>query len=1095
MGRKRTKSQASTADDSDDEGTSKRSRINDDKENLVQNTRNALQNYRTVKLRDLENKIHANLRSGKIKKIYLQNFMCHANFEVDLNKCINIIVGLNGSGKSAILTAIAIGLGGKASSTARSTSLKELVKRGEPSATIEITLANDGLDAYEHDVYGDEIIIVRTINANSGASAYKIKSQNGKTISTTRQDLLKMSLCLNIQVENPVLILNQDAARSFLKECDPKKLYQFFIKATQIEAIIEKLNGCFVTAVSSKNQLANVETAMKRYEVDIEAIRQKISRLSSVRSLKEKIEEYKNETEWIRVKLIEQELATSNTNLATKREEVRKISDLINNKEKYEKENRLKIRELGTTFQQLQFESENNNVRHETARKDYETERNKLSGFENIHKSYIDKLATRVMPNIQLLENDIAEHENNPSNVENLRLENEAQIENVEKKISENAAVLSNYKRDFQMFMQTSHDEKENVEELRAHMQREQTKIIQNDQQIHQLENAGKDTLSVYGASAGRLLKEIESMYKQRKFTQLPKAFLGRYIEVPDRKYRQAVETILRNYLTSFIVNCDKDRLVLAEVLKKYNDLQKIQIITTEFVNKVYDVKRGMVNLQSPGAVLFNVIKVSDPVVMNCLIDQCRIERIVLVENTESAIHLTNDERSVPKNLNRVVLLKPLSDYYPAPNYRSYSIREQPLRYIQTNFTEVIKDLKRKKEALEGKYEMIRNQVRVVNAKVQEFDKYANEKKRQMFELQNKEKQYYRELQELKAVEFPDNPDIDFLRTQLEEEKKRKAAFEKKIEESKEKLFQFRAVVDNFRQTMEETLKLYRESRENMQKVQQENDKLQKSLNSMKNEIETKGRQIKNLQEDEKAIDQKVKELENQVRAMTGRIKGKRVDSHRTEDELEKAIKITEKRIQGIESTNENIEDVEHLLDSKMQLLENTRNIHRALDNVLKKLTSLRESRYMYVRKLRQHMSLRMKHKFHQLMQLRNYSAEIEIDHKEQKLQLKIIPRDGEVEGAVSNTKALSGGERSYSTVSFLLSLWSCVDHPFYFLDEYDVFSDEYNRHMMTKLLLNEAEKKKDKQFGFLTPQEFSNVSATDSVTIHKLQDPERHNS
>lgn len=148
----------------------------------------------------------------------------------------------------------------------------------------------------------------------------------------------------------------------------------------------------------------------------------------------------------------------------------------------------------------------------------------------------------------------------------------------------------------------------------------------------------------------------------------------------------------------------------------------------------------------------------------------------------------------------------------------------------------------------------------------------------------------------------------------------------------------------------------------------------------------------------------------------------------------------------------------------------------------------------MYVRKLRQHMSLRMKHKFHQLMQLRNYSAEIEIDHKEQKLQLKIIPRDAEIKGAVSNTKALSGGERSYSTVSFLLSLWSCVDHPFYFLDEYDVFSDEYNRHMMTMLLLNEAEKKKDKQFGFLTPQEFSNVSASDNITIHKLLDPERNN-
>lgn len=908
---------------------------------MTQNSRLVtLQNHRTVRLRDIEDKIEANLRSGKIKKIYLQNFMCHRNFEVNLNKCVNIIVGLNGSGKSAILTALSIGLGGKASSTARSTNLKELVKRGETSATIEITLANDGLDSYEHDVYGDEIIIVRTINANSGASTYKIKSQNGKTISTTRQDLLKMCLCLNIQVENPVLILNQDAARSFLKECDPKKLYQFFMKATQIEAIIEKLNGCFQTAVSSKNQLANVEKAMKRYEVDIEGIRLKLSRLSSVRSLRKKIESFKNEIEWIRVIIVEQELATSNTNLTAKRDEVRQISDLINNKEKYEKENREKIRELGTTFQQLQFDSENNNLRYETARKDFETQRDKLSALENDNTTITDRLAKRVMPNIQQLEIEIAEHENNPLNVENLRLENEAQIKDVEKKLGENAAVLTNYKRDFQMFLTTVNDEKDNAEEFRTQMQQEQGKINHIDQQIYQYENAGKDTLSVYGPSAGRLLKELQSMYKQKRFTQLPKAFLGRYIEVPDQKYRQAVETILRNQLTSFIVNCDKDRIVLADVLKKYRDLEKIQIITTEFVDKVYDVRRGMVNLKSPGAVLFNVIKVSDPVVMNCLIDNCRIERIVLVENTDMAIQLTQDERNVPKNLNRVMLLKPLSEYYPAPNYRSYSVREQPLRYIQTNFGDLIQDLLRQKQIIEGKCEMARNRLRQVNEKIQEFDKYANEKKRQMFELQNKEKQFLRALNDLRNVEFPENTDIDFLRNQLEDEKRRKAIIEKKIEESKEKLAQFKTVVENFKQTMEEQLKLYRESREKMQKVQRENDALQKKQSSMKNDIETKGRQIKNLQEEEKAISLKVNELEKQIKTMTAKIKGKRVESHHTEDELDRAIKMHEKRIQGIESTNENIVDVEIQLSNKMQLLENTKNIHRALDNVLKKVSA-----------------------------------------------------------------------------------------------------------------------------------------------------------
>lgn len=93
--------------------------------------------------------IDPTLKSGKIKRILLRNFMCHSNFKVELNMNVNVLVGLNGSGKSAILTAIAIGLGSRASSTARSSSLKDLVKQGESAATIEITLTNDGYDAFE----------------------------------------------------------------------------------------------------------------------------------------------------------------------------------------------------------------------------------------------------------------------------------------------------------------------------------------------------------------------------------------------------------------------------------------------------------------------------------------------------------------------------------------------------------------------------------------------------------------------------------------------------------------------------------------------------------------------------------------------------------------------------------------------------------------------------------------------------------------------------------------------------------------------------------------------------------------------------------
>lgn len=53
--------------------------------------------------------------------------MCHAHLEVNLQNNINYIVGRNGSGKSAILTALVVGLSGKASLTNRGTSIKGIL--------------------------------------------------------------------------------------------------------------------------------------------------------------------------------------------------------------------------------------------------------------------------------------------------------------------------------------------------------------------------------------------------------------------------------------------------------------------------------------------------------------------------------------------------------------------------------------------------------------------------------------------------------------------------------------------------------------------------------------------------------------------------------------------------------------------------------------------------------------------------------------------------------------------------------------------------------------------------------------------------------
>lgn len=69
--------------------------------------------------------------NGIIESVTCTNFMCHSFLEIQLGPLINFIVGHNGSGKSAVLTALTICLGGKAAATNRGGSLKSFIKEGE----------------------------------------------------------------------------------------------------------------------------------------------------------------------------------------------------------------------------------------------------------------------------------------------------------------------------------------------------------------------------------------------------------------------------------------------------------------------------------------------------------------------------------------------------------------------------------------------------------------------------------------------------------------------------------------------------------------------------------------------------------------------------------------------------------------------------------------------------------------------------------------------------------------------------------------------------------------------------------------------------
>merc|ERR1712087_904792 len=100
---------------------------------------------------------------------------------------------------------------------------------------VEIHLNNAGTDAYTGKPFGPKIIIQRKISDRG--TKYLLKNSEGKLVSERVEDLRKIKDWFNIQVENPMSILNQDTSRNFLNSRKEEDKYKFFQKATQLEKV------------------------------------------------------------------------------------------------------------------------------------------------------------------------------------------------------------------------------------------------------------------------------------------------------------------------------------------------------------------------------------------------------------------------------------------------------------------------------------------------------------------------------------------------------------------------------------------------------------------------------------------------------------------------------------------------------------------------------------------------------------------------------------------------------------------------------------------------------------------------------------------
>jgi len=182
------------------------------------------------------------VENGTLLSVRLVNFKSHRHFEMTFGPRLNFIVGRNGTGKSSILAAIIVALGGnpnKYSGTAGgSKSASSLICDGADSASVELRIANGGPDAFtlECGAAPATLIVRLRLSRASVTRTSSTYSINDSSISLKK--VRELADFYNYEVENPTVINTQAVSASFLKDPkDAQRRYTFFLRAANLESL------------------------------------------------------------------------------------------------------------------------------------------------------------------------------------------------------------------------------------------------------------------------------------------------------------------------------------------------------------------------------------------------------------------------------------------------------------------------------------------------------------------------------------------------------------------------------------------------------------------------------------------------------------------------------------------------------------------------------------------------------------------------------------------------------------------------------------------------------------------------------------------
>uniref|UniRef100_A0A8D3DEW8 Structural maintenance of chromosomes protein 6 n=1 Tax=Scophthalmus maximus TaxID=52904 RepID=A0A8D3DEW8_SCOMX len=976
--------------------------------------------------------------AGIVESITLKNFMCHSLLgPFTFGSNVNFVVGNNGSGKSAVLTALIVALGGNAQATNRGSSLKGFVKEGESSADVSITLRNKGRDAYKPEVYGQAIIVDLRIT-REGLRTYKLRSKSGQIVSTKKEELISILDNFNIQVNNPVSILTQEMSKYFLHSKGEGDKYKFFMKATQLEQMREDFVYIRTTKHVTEDKVEQQNECLKDLRQRYKEKEERYKSLASLDEMHTKLAELQKQMAWALVAEMEKELEPMKEKLQSDKHSTEKYDEKVDEWKHKVEEAEKKCKQIqeqleGITQQVQELQPKCAELKTQAQR------RNSLlqSSEVTVHRCKanlrdLEKDKVQLSSRINDLKLSISQTSGAESQARSEHMERiQAELENMTHQISTLGQQIDQY----QLACSRAKEEQGRMKREQEVLQRS---IDSNRRNLQTLESSRSNRLRRFGEHMPALLSAIQEAHRRGQFKHKPLGPLGYLISLKDPELALAVEVCLKGQLQAFTCDNYEDEKVLQGLMARvFTGGRRPTIITSQFLPLILVCcvicVRAVNHPEYPS--VLQALEIEDSVVANCLIDQRGIESILLIKNRTVARRLMHG-KNPPQNCFQAFSIEGDQIF----TNRAYSADQTRANYLSGDVEEEIRHLQKELENQEAQATRFQQQMKRLDEDIRQNEgllrrAYTDQKTAKATKLQL-------ELTDLQNVEEPQSEDLRPLVSTF-------PPYGPHLE-----------VVESI------ACCLFVPLQEDLNKAEQE---MIKCKHHKKHYDDKRSTHLRNIQSLEADLGSKEQELQTSVSKAT-EICPERLEVRRSARSMDSEINRLKVKIS---TQQEQQGDREEVVKQYQEALETYKNLTQQMKNLnsfIKSLDSVMNHRLQVYAELRRFLSARCKYYFDSMLAQRGYTGNMAFDHKNETLSISVQPGQGN-KADLSDMRSLSGGERSFSTVCFVLSLWAITEAPFRCLDEFDVYMDMVNRRISMDMMLKVAAGQRYRQFIFLTPQ------------------------